>query len=295
MPSTLTIVATTAALGGAAYYIASRRSSPQLTGALKGKFKPISLKLMSKEPLTHDTMLFSFALPQPDVKLGLPIGQFIFLKHESLKRPYTPISHPDTEGTMNLAIKVYKPSAEFPKGGVMSQTLNSLDIGSEILAFGPIGMLTYIKAPGVFEISKQTSKKTLHIKELNLIAGGSGITPMFQMIRAILTTDDSIHIKLVFANKTVDDIILKSELDALAKKYPEQLSLHYVITRQQGEDVGNLYFTKLDMNLLKKMLSQYVGRDDVLVAVCGPQKMVKETCLPSLNSLGFKSDNIYQF
>lgn len=52
------------------------------------------------------------------------------------------------------------------------------------------------------------------------IAGGSGLTPMLQVIQGIVgNPEDKTQVTFVFANKTEEDIILRKELDELAKKH----------------------------------------------------------------------------
>ena len=49
------------------------------------------------------------------------------------------------------------------------------------------------------------------------IAGGSGLRPMLQVIKEIARNPtDTTEVMFVFANQTVEDIILKKELDELA-------------------------------------------------------------------------------
>lgn len=52
------------------------------------------------------------------------------------------------------------------------------------------------------------------------MAGGSGLTPMLQVIKEIARNPaDKTQASFVFANQTVDDIILKRELDEIASKH----------------------------------------------------------------------------
>ena len=49
-----------------------------------------------------------------------------------------------------------------------------------------------------------------------MIAGGTGITPMLQVIRAILKNPrDTTKLYLIFANQTEEDILLRQELESL--------------------------------------------------------------------------------
>lgn len=52
------------------------------------------------------------------------------------------------------------------------------------------------------------------------IAGGSGLTPMLQIAQEVVRNpEDKTEVTLVFANKTEDDILLRKELDAMARKH----------------------------------------------------------------------------
>jgi ferredoxin-NADP reductase len=54
-----------------------------------------------------------------------------------------------------------------------------------------------------------------------MIAGGTGITPMYQVAQTVLRdTGDRTSFSLIFANVNADDILIKGELDALAAAYP---------------------------------------------------------------------------
>jgi cytochrome-b5 reductase len=49
------------------------------------------------------------------------------------------------------------------------------------------------------------------------VAGGSGLTPMLQVIKEIARNpEDKTEVNFVFANQTLEDIILKKELDEIA-------------------------------------------------------------------------------
>ena len=56
---------------------------------------------------------------------------------------------------------------------------------------------------------------------VGMVAGGTGITPMYQLILEMLANPrDKTEIRLIYASRTEADIILKTELDALATVYP---------------------------------------------------------------------------
>ena len=45
-------------------------------------------------------------------------------------------------------------------------------------------------------------------KKLGMSSGGTGITPVFQVIQSILLNDDDLEITLLFGNRSEDDILL---------------------------------------------------------------------------------------
>ena len=71
---------------------------------------------------------------------------------------------------------------------------------------------------GTIDISiekKDEEDKVIHkkFKNLGLIAAGSGLTPILQIIRAVDQYKLDINISLLFCNKTEDDILLRKELE----------------------------------------------------------------------------------
>ena len=62
---------------------------------------------------------------------------------------------------------------------------------------------------------------------VGLVAGGTGITPMYQLILEMLSNPrDKTEIRLVYGSRTEEDIILRDELDALAAAYPNFKVVH---------------------------------------------------------------------
>lgn len=80
-----------------------------------------------------------------------------------------------------------------------------------------------------------------------MIAGGTGITPMLQIIRAIMKNPkDKTKVSLIYANVGFEDILLKSELDELVIKHPKRFEVYYVLNNPpaQGWNGGVGFVTK---------------------------------------------------
>ena len=87
----------------------------------------------------------------------------------------------------------------------MSQHLESLKVGDEILCEGPVGMLKYLGF-GLFEKKKE---KLSIKKRVGLIAAGSGVTPMLSIAQASCLANDGVKIQFLYCNKTEGDIMCR--------------------------------------------------------------------------------------
>jgi cytochrome-b5 reductase len=222
--------------------------------------------LKEKYNLSHDTIRFVFALPHENSVLGLPTGQHIAIRHsvdgKQLARSYTPTSSNKDLGRLELTIKIYP-------DGKLTPWLSKLAVGDTAEIRGPKGEMKY--------------HKNL-VKELGMIAGGTGITPMFQIIRRICEDPrDDTKTTLVYGNKTEEDILLREELDKFADKH-EQFTVHYVLSNPDEKWQGEK--GRVSKEMVEKWLPAPAGMD-TKVLVCGPDKMM-ESMVGMLQERGFK-------
>uniref|UniRef100_A0A8C5M9K2 NADH-cytochrome b5 reductase n=1 Tax=Leptobrachium leishanense TaxID=445787 RepID=A0A8C5M9K2_9ANUR len=256
------------------------------------------LRLVDKETISHDTRKFRFALPSPEHILGLPIGQHIYLSARIdgnlVVRPYTPVSSDDDKGFVDLVVKIYFKGVhpKFPEGGKMSLYLEGLKIGDTIDFRGPSGLLVY-KGKGTFVVrpDKKSPPVVKIAKHLGLIAGGTGITPMLQLIRAITKDpDDKTTCYLLFANQTENDILLRDELEEIRTNH-SRFKLWYTLDRVPDAWDYSQGFVNEDM--IKAFIP--APSDDILILMCGPPPMVQYAINPSLDKLGYPQDRRFAY
>ncbi|KAI6661046.1 NADH-cytochrome b5 reductase 1 [Oopsacas minuta] len=205
----------------------------------------------------------------------------------SVSRPYTPTSLQDQKGYFELVIKVYFAGVhpKFPDGGKMSQHLEQLNINDTVNVKGPRGKMTY-RGGGVLSVTDALGKneRTVRVSEIGMIAGGTGITPMYQIIQAIfLDENDTTKINLLFANQTEEDILIREDLEQFSRKYPNRFNLWYTLDRP-----GDTWtFSKGFIN--EEMIRERLPTpgDDTLILICGPPPMVEYACRPNLEKVGF--------
>jgi cytochrome-b5 reductase len=252
----------------------------------------IALTLAKKIIVSHDTRIFRFALPSEEHVLGLPIGQHVMVmanvKGSDVQRAYTPISSDDDKGFVDLMVKVYRAGVhpKFPEGGVMSQHMDTLKEGVDTLKFrGPTGRFEYLGN------GKCTMRgKPIAVKHLAMIGGGTGITPLLQVIRAVLKNpEDKTQVSLIFANQTEEDILLRPELEECAKD--PRVSVWYTLDRPPaGWKYGSGFICE---DMIREHLPP--ASDSTLVLMCGPPPMITYACKPNLEKIGYPSTSFVVF
>ncbi|KAG7891951.1 hypothetical protein KL907_003299 [Ogataea polymorpha] len=232
------------------------------------------ITLAEKEVISSDSRIFKFDLEHSKQLSGLPTGKHLLLRLRDSSgkyviRAYTPKSSKSLRGRLEILIKIYFPNREYPKGGIMTNLIENLQVGSQIEVKGPVGEFEYVKCGHC-----SFNNKPYQMKHFVMISGGSGITPTYQVLQAIFSDpEDRTSVQLFFGNKKVDDILLREELDHIQEKYPEQFKVDYSLSDldhlpENWSGVrGRLTFDILDTYVRGKKMGEY------MLLVCGPPGM----------------------
>ena len=214
-------------------------------------------------------------------------------------RPYTPTSRVDQVGHVDLILKVYFKDVhpKFAEGGKMSQHLDGMDVGQSIDFRGPNnGLLTY-RGCGSFVIrkDKKSDPDIKRVKRVSMIAGGSGITPMLQVITAVLNDPtDNTEMALLYANRTEGDILVRQELEGYQKEHPGRCRLWYTLTTL-SEPKQNWQYSSGRVNAATIEERLFPPSEDHIVLMCGPPPMMQLACDPALDKLGYSQELRFKY
>lgn len=241
--------------------------------------------LASRMQVSPDVILLTFDLEDARKPLGLTTVACLQCKGvepitgEEVVRPYVPVSTNALLGKFQLLVKVYK-------RGKMSKILDDLLPGGFLL----FQHASYnVKIPYPFRR-----------KHITMLVGGSGITPMIQALHAILGTEgDETQVRLIFNNRTPEDIICREVLDAWAARSNGRLQVIHVLSKADASWKGAT--GRFGADLIQSHSAPPTA--DVLVMVCGPPSLYSEHCGPrhmkqvagTLRDLGYKAEQVFKF
>eukprot|EP01061_Rhynchopus_euleeides_P016803 TRINITY_DN2812_c0_g2_i1.p2 TRINITY_DN2812_c0_g2~~TRINITY_DN2812_c0_g2_i1.p2 ORF type:complete len:282 (+),score=140.09 TRINITY_DN2812_c0_g2_i1:92-937(+) len=242
---------------------------------LKGKEK-IELPLVNIEKLNHNSKVYVFGFPGKEDVLGLPVGKHVSLstkiEGKLVSRAYTPVSGDEVSGEVRIAVKIY------PEGK-MTQHLDHMSLGDSLNFGGPKGDFEYLGRGGYTITKKGYAAGKRRTAAFSLIAGGSGLTPVLQVIEAIARDPkDTTQVYMMYANETEADIWYHERLEALQAARPEQFKFWFVLSKPAPSwDQGSGYINAGSMK-------EHLGPRD-MVLMCGPPPMLKalDKCLDGLD------------
>jgi len=236
------------------------------------------MKLLVKDIIkeTDDALSISFKNGNFFKKLKYKPGQFLTIhvpiNNQVHKRAYSFSSNPFTDKDLKITIK------RVEKGLVSNYIHDSLKIGDKLEVNDPAGSF-------FIEPKEKTQKQYI------LFAGGSGVTPIFSILKSILTKEKNSKILLIYANQTIDSIIFYHEILTLESEYPNNLFVEHIISSEEikKDKYHSGFLTKplLDSIFEKRNLTY----DDHKYMICGPfgyMEKVKEV----LKANGISRDKI---
>lgn len=232
-----------------------------------------SLKVSAIQQEANDAFTIYFS-DVPSIFRDFSAGQHLTIKvninNEILYRTFSVSSIPNVDNVLTLTIK------RIQGGKVTNFLAENLKVGDTLEVTAPSGQ---------FFLNPEPANQKHYV----MIAGGSGITPIYSMIGTILKFEPKSKITLLYANRTSKSIIFKEKFDTWAKKYPHQLEIqHFLSEEEKPQNAVKGYITGVT---LEKLINLH-GNSRLDFYLCGPEVMTSKL-ISTLNYLGVEKQKIH--
>jgi len=226
----------------------------------------------------HGIRVFRFNLPGALQKSGLHIGQYVAIQGEwdgqQLLGFYSPITLPNDYGVIGILARVDK--------GTLSEWMTALRPGDAV----------QMKAMGGLVIERLPKQKCFSYRDqvvtkIGMIAGGTGVAPMVQILRAAMKKPYSDHLlclSLIYAAETEEELTFMNLLESLKSEKGDRkvkFDMHVVLNNPPPGWTGGVGFIEAS-TIRQNFIS---SSPDLLTVICGPPVMqsVVKRILGSLN------------
>mmetsp|Transcript_12209 Transcript_12209/g.14802 ORF Transcript_12209/g.14802 Transcript_12209/m.14802 type:complete len:443 (-) Transcript_12209:1587-2915(-) len=232
------------------------------------------LKVLTNKPLngSNSVHILRICLENKDDTLGLKPGNLIQLRGLSNEvsenfpfgklfiRSFVPVSWPDKQGHFDIIYKFH----DEPEGE-MADYLHSLRRGDEVDVRS-----VDRKIGGNYPETKDTGAKW----NVGLIAAGSGLTAMLQLLRYHIRQSTNFKFSLIVSDCSQHDMFYVKELIKLEDKFPNQLTVIRTLSRDYpinwNQGIGRV---------TKEFVEDHVDIENVdTIFVCGPDGFVEHLC-----------------
>lgn len=200
-------------------------------------------------------------------------GQYLTFVHPGhsgeVRRSYSITSTPVLQEPLAIGVKRVE-------NGFFSRLLiDKAKVGDKLYTIG---------ATGLFTLPDDITE----YKQIFLLAAGSGITPVYSLLKTLLYAHPKLKVVLIYSNTNPKKAIFREQLDQLAQDFPEQLHIEFLYSVS-----ADLARARLYKDLLQALLRQHVAAPyhQVLFYLCGPQNYMR-MCFYSLRQINVPNDNI---
>jgi ring-1,2-phenylacetyl-CoA epoxidase subunit PaaE len=254
---------------------AKKKDSLIATEKGKGRAKFHNLRVQDITRETADCVSVAFEIPEAlEAEYKFLPGQYLTLEAEiegtKVRRSYSLCSSP-VDGELRVAIKMVE------QGAFSTWANEKLTVGSEMRVMTPEG--------NFFVKPSATPKNYVGF------AAGSGITPVYSILKSVLELEPGSTFKLFYGNQTSNTVIFRDKIDALKNTYMNRLEVHHVLSREdQGTD---LLKGRIDAEKCSSFAERFFEPGNIDgYFLCGPEGMINSVS-ETLHKLGVAKDKVH--
>ncbi|SFC87555.1 ring-1,2-phenylacetyl-CoA epoxidase subunit PaaE [Flexibacter flexilis DSM 6793] len=216
---------------------------------------PITLRVAAVVQETPEAVSIAF-----EQNLEYTAGQFLTIiapigGHE-VRRAYSLCSAPSSTDKPTIAVKTV------PNGLMSNFLAKNLKAGDTLLS---------LPAMGNFALKAETAAK----RHIVLVGAGSGITPLFAILKEVLQNEPNSYVSLVYGNRTEESIMFYEQLKQWQASYPTRLRVVHTLTQPPAQWSGAK--GRISTELMDELLYQLAPAMPVQSTeyfMCGPQEMM---------------------
>lgn len=238
--------------------------------------KQYTLTIQEIRKETEDTITICFK--QPGLrKIKYQAGQYITLilriNGRKYARPYSFSSAPSVDAALEVTVK------RVPNGIVSNYINNELKVGDVVEVLEPMGDFTC---------------ENCHPMQTIFLWGiGSGITPLFSIIKDVLHKFRGTAIHLIYGNKNQESTIFRNQLSLLKQEYPTVFFMTNFYSQSDNVIESNsIHKGRISSEFVTNLVAQQKNLNESVHYICGP-KGLKDTIQSSLMDLDVPSSSIF--
>lgn len=238
-------------------------------------FYPISIKQIVQE--TADAKTFVFDIPSNlKSEFEYTAGQYFTfeaeINGENVRRSYSLCTYAGVDADPAVTIKRVE-------GGKMSNFFNTtLKVGDTVQVMPPMGNFTLVP---------DSNRKQHYV----LFGGGSGITPVMGIAKAVLQDEAESKVTLVYANRDPESVIFKETLKSMEAAHGSRFNV--LLSYDKAPFTWFGLKGQLNEDKVQNIVKSKVGGpfDTYAYYICGPSPMM-DVIKKGLTSVGVSKDNI---
>jgi ring-1,2-phenylacetyl-CoA epoxidase subunit PaaE len=209
---------------------------------------------------TADSLLLTFSVPDTlKPKFSFEPGQHLILRaiidETEVRRPYS-ICSAVQDDTLRIAIK------RAQSGLFSNWAFTHLQPGAIVEVMPPSGR---------FGVPLSATERHNYVA----FAAGSGITPIFSIIKSTLIAEPESQFTLFYCNRSTSSVMLRNELGDLKDRFVNRFCVLHILTRERQE--SDLLNGRIDYPKCRDLLKRWVATGNIDNAfICGPVSMREE-------------------
>ncbi|MES2454332.1 MAG: ferredoxin--NADP reductase [Bacteroidota bacterium] len=235
-----------------------------------------TLKVVQIKQETDDAVTLCFKQPALR-KIKYTAGQYLTLvlriNGRRYVRPYSFSSCPETDPFLEVTVK------KVFNGIVSNHIIDFIKEGDSIEALSPLGDFCH--------------NFDSDVRGVYLWGVGSGITPLFSILKSLLFKERELRIHLIYGNRNNESTIFLNQIKILQEKHPDQLIVKYFYTQDVIDKTNPGHIQgRINQTTAESILKE----DPLLLAschyICGPAGL-KESVIAALKSCKVSEHKIY--